>query len=94
MMAVTKVPESLNKLITAIGRILGDKYTVCHTPGEHPLIEDHRVAVIDNDLHVTASITVPRRLVRDAEDDPRMQTKIASIISDQALRSISLKVEE
>lgn len=86
-MVGTETLESLNELITAIGKHLGDKYTVRHLPVEDKKNEYHNIAVIDNDIRVAAFIKAPRPLVIKTGDGI---SSLAEWLSDEALKSISI----
>ena len=90
-MVAVEVPESLNELITAMGKHLGDKYTVHHMEGEDTLNEYHNIVVIDNDIRVSAWIKAPRPFVIKSEDDLRSYVEI---MSREALKTISIEVEK
>jgi len=90
-MVITETLESLNELIVAMGKHLGDKYTVHHMSGEDKKNESHNIAVIDNNIRVSAFMKVPRPFVIKSEGD---LNRWAEIMSREALKTISMGVSE
>lgn len=92
-MVETRAFEPLNKLTIAIGKILGGKYTVHHSPGKHTS-GSHNITAINNETRVGVFIEVPHNLVVVSGNDLALRTRLASIMSKEALRPISIEMEE
>lgn len=89
-MVVAENLESLDELIIAMGKHLGDKYTVHHMSGEDTLNECHNIAVTDNDIGVAAFLKVDRPFVIKSENS---LSQLVEWLSDMALKSISIVAE-
>lgn len=93
-MVVTESLEPLNELIIAMGKYLGDKYTVHHMSGEDKLNKYHNIAVIDNDLQIAAFLKAPRSFLVEPEDGFCSQARVVDILTAEALKTISIEVEK